>query len=337
MEDVGAAGGKRSMTVMSFATARERDLGRWVEAGLIDAATAQRILAFESTSMPGSRTRPGVPSLTELLIYLAAAIVAAGTAVLAGTNWDHLSTPARIAIPGVSSVAVFGAGYLSRRIGNEAAMRGASLLWLLAGALAVGTVAIAAVEADWSENNVALISALTAVVASILLWYPMRMHPQVAGMAGAAFLLATALSVRARGDWDLALFGGTLAAVGIAALVATERGILTPVSSGRIFAGAALAVGALYAGLPPSPPIAELLALVVMVGLIVAGVRYQSLVYVAFGVLTAFMGLLRLILRHVDSPTVAGVALIIIGLLLLVSIAALQKTRPWEARPTLAG
>jgi hypothetical protein len=102
-----------------------------------------------------------------------------------------------------------------------------------------------------------------------------------------------------------------------------------------LLAGAGLGAGAFCAGLRPSPPATELLSLAAVIVLVAAGIRFQSLVYVAFGVLTAFAGLLQLILRHVDSPTLAGLALIAIGLLLLLAIAVLRKTQPWAWRSAL--
>jgi hypothetical protein len=121
----------------------------------------------------------------------------------------------------------------------------------------------------------------------------------------------------------------SLAAFGLIALAAVESGMLTPRSSARLLAAAGLGFGAFFAGLPPSPPVAELLAIAVVGVLLAAGLRYRSLVYIAFGVLTAFAGLMKLILRHIDDPTLAGLALVGIGLLLLVAILVLGSYKPW--------
>jgi hypothetical protein len=96
-----------------------------------------------------------------------------------------------------------------------------------------------------------------------------------------------------------------------------------------LVAAAGLAFGAFWAGMPPSPPITELLSLAVFGVLIAAGVRRQSLVYVGFGVVTGFQALLKLVLRHVDDPTLAGLALIGLGLLLLLAIAGLRSSKLW--------
>jgi hypothetical protein len=208
-------------------------------------------------------------------------------------------------------------------------LRGASLLWLLAGGLAVATVAIATAEGGASEDGIALSAGGAALLVSVALWYPLRMHPQIVGIGGAEVLFATAVSAQVPEDWIVAVLGLVLAIFGAAGLIAAEYGILDPRSSARLLAGAGLAAGAFWAGMPPSPPVTELLAMAVVILLVAAGTRFQSLVYVAFGVFTAFAAMLKLILRHVEDPTLAGLALIGIGLLLLVSIAGLRRSQPW--------
>jgi hypothetical protein len=203
------------------------------------------------------------------------------------------------------------------------------LLWLLAGGLTVASIAIAAQEAGWSENNVALSGGVAAVVTSVALWAPMRMHPQIVGMGGAAFLFSTALSSRFAEDWIVGVLGASLAVFGLAALIAVETRILIPRLSAQLLAATGLAFGGFFAGMPPSPPIMEIVAGVAVIVLLAAGTRFQSLIYIAFGVLTAFVAMLTLILRYVDSPTLAGLALVAVGLLLMVAIVGLMKSRPW--------
>jgi uncharacterized membrane protein len=311
-------------------TATRDDLRRWAEAGLIDAVTAERIAVYESRRASAQRTDSGRPSAPELVIYLAAAITAAGIAVLVATNWDNLGSLPRIAIPTVSSVAAFAVGYRLRQLPNQAMVRAASLLWLLAGALAVAAVGITAAEVGWSENNVALAGGIAAILISVALWVPMRMHPQIVGMGGAAFLFSIALSSRFAEDWIVGVLGASLAAFGSIALVAVERRILVPRLSGQFLAAAGLAAGGFFAGMPPTPLGMDLVAVFAVVVLLGAGIRLQSLVYIAFGVLTAFAALLTLVLRYIDDPTLAGLALVAVGLLLMLAIAGITRTHLWS-------
>jgi uncharacterized membrane protein len=302
----------------------------WTAAGLIDPATAERILLFEAERAKGREADRWRPSVPELLVYLAAAITGAGLAVLVATNWEQLASGPRVAIPLLSSIAVFMVGYGLRRIRNDAMLRGASLLWLLTGALVVGSAAVAAAEAGWSENDVALAGGIVAVIAAVGLWMPMRMHPQIVGMGAAAVLFSTAIGSRFPEDYVSGVLGASLGAFGLAALGAVERWVLVPRSSARLLAGAALGVGGFVAGMPPGPPAMELIAVGAVIVLLLAGIRLQSLVYVTFGVLTAFGGMLTVILRYVDSPTLAGLALVAVGLLLMLAIAGLTRTQPWS-------
>jgi uncharacterized membrane protein len=310
-------------------TATPEDIRTWLRAGLIDEATADRILAFEAKRSSERQATQDRPGIAEILVYLAAAITGAGFTVLVATNWQHLSTPVRVSMPALAAAALLAAGYRLALTKSNALVRGASLLWLVAGALTCTTAAIAANEAGWSENDTSLAAGVTAAIAAVSLWWPMRMHPQIAGMGGAALLLSLAISSRAADDWVIAVLGMLLAMIGLVVMIAVETGNLTPRASARLLAGAGLGFGAFFAGLPPSPPVAELLSIAVVGVLVAAGVRYQSLIYIAFGVLTAFAGLLKLILRHVEDPTLAALALIAIGLLLLAAILVLGRSKPW--------
>jgi uncharacterized membrane protein len=69
-------------------------LARWTEAGLIDAATADRIRSFETAAAPSGRLRWPV------LIALAfgALMVAGGILLFVAANWDALSPASRFAL-----------------------------------------------------------------------------------------------------------------------------------------------------------------------------------------------------------------------------------------------
>jgi hypothetical protein len=308
---------------------KSEDVRRWISAELIDPATGDRILAFETARSAERQSSSDRPTVPELLIYVAAAIVAAGFAVLASTNWEHLASAARIAIPGIAAALMLAGGYVLRQARIGALVRGASLSWLLAGALICATVAIAAAEGGWSEGDVALSASVAALISSVALWNFLRMHPQVAGIGAAALLFSIAISTHAAEHWTIGVLGISLASFGLMGLIATEVGVLVPRASARLVAGAALAAGAFWTGMPPVPPLGEAIALVVVLLLLAAGIRVQSLVYIAFGVLAAFAGLLTLVLRHVKDPTLAGIALIVVGLLLLLVIAGLRQRLSW--------
>src|SRR6186997_1755332 len=86
----------------------EQLLRRWQDAGLLDQDAVSRVLAFEERRA----TRGERPGVVEALVYLALAITGVGVVVLIASNWEHLGSPARSAIPGVAALVALGAGWL---------------------------------------------------------------------------------------------------------------------------------------------------------------------------------------------------------------------------------
>jgi len=108
----------------------ERRLGRWLAAGLIDAATAEKIRAFE-----GARERTAGKSLpVALALGFGGLLVAAGVLLFVAANWDQMSPAMRTAAV-LALVGLFHAG------GAFAADRFAALATTLH---AIGTVALGA-------------------------------------------------------------------------------------------------------------------------------------------------------------------------------------------------
>jgi uncharacterized membrane protein len=303
------------------------DVRRLVAAGLIDEATGERILFFEA-----NQPRPAaLPALSEVAVYLGAAIVGAGAVVLVAANWGSFPAWARVVVPAFAAVAAFVSGLGFRQAHRADGERAASVAWLLTGALLVAAATIAASEADWSEVNVAAAGAAVAVPAALALWWPSRTHLQLVGLAGALALLAMALTGRVEGDNGITVFGLAVATSGLLGFVAVEAGVLTPRVSARILAGSAMWLGAMFAGLPPGHAAGELVAAALTILLLVASIRLGILTYTIFAVLAAFGGLVIAILRHVEDPTAAALALIVVGIALLGAIAAIGRYRPWRA------
>jgi len=143
-------------------------IGRWREAGLIDAATADRLLAAETKASPGSTGR-----LAMAAFGFGGLLLAAGVFLFVAANWQELSPGARFAIV-LAMVAAL----------HVAAAAGARFSASLATSLhAVGTAALGAgiflagqifnLQEHWPEAF--LLWALGAAVAAGLL----RDWPQV--------------------------------------------------------------------------------------------------------------------------------------------------------------
>lgn len=103
----------------------ERDLRLWTDEGLIDARTAERLLAQYDS-------RESAFSLGRVLMIIAALLVAAAVLLLVAANWDVIPRPARL----VGILALIWGSYLA---GGLLMTRGAG--WLAAAFLVLGTLA----------------------------------------------------------------------------------------------------------------------------------------------------------------------------------------------------
>ncbi|HEX6030634.1 MAG TPA: DUF2157 domain-containing protein [Tepidiformaceae bacterium] len=298
-------------------------LRRWQDAGLIDRDTARRIIIWEDQQAPQSE-RPGV---VEALVYLGLAVIGVGVAVLVGSNWEHLATAARIAIPAAAAVVALVAGWIMLDSVQPELRRGGQAAWLLAFALTVGTAGIACNEADMDGKNIILVVALVGLAASIPLWLWSKTHFQVIGVGAAGMLVSLAITSRFE-DAGPEAFGLPLAGVALAGLIVTELNILRPQLTARALATVGLVFGGFYSGID-GPIWAEAVSFVVAALLITLSIRLGLFGYMAAGVAAVFIGLVTAILRHIDEPTYAALALIATGVLLIAGIVVLERFRPW--------
>jgi uncharacterized membrane protein len=106
-------------------------LERWREAGLVDAATAERIEAFEASREDQPRLRWPV----FIAIIFGALLLAAGVLLFVSSHWDEISPPARFSLV-VLLVTVFhiaGAVWSERFPGFALGMHGVGTAVLGAG------------------------------------------------------------------------------------------------------------------------------------------------------------------------------------------------------------
>ncbi|SRR6266567_2272169 len=116
--------------------ALEDSLTAWQAAGIIDAATAARIEAFEGTRRPVDRGSTGI-NVAEVVAYIGSIVLLVGVGFLYGTEYAALGTAGRLAVIGLVVLAGLAAGELVRLIGRTgAALRARSAGWSVA-ALAV--------------------------------------------------------------------------------------------------------------------------------------------------------------------------------------------------------
>jgi hypothetical protein len=103
-------------------------LAAWQAAGVIDAATAARIEAFEA-GRPATDRPTGI-SVSEVIAYIGAVVLLVGVGFLYGTQYETFGSAGRLALIGLVVVAGEAAGLLVRQVGNAgAALRARAAGW----------------------------------------------------------------------------------------------------------------------------------------------------------------------------------------------------------------
>ncbi len=309
----------------------EEHLKRWIVAGVLDEATATGIRTFEQEQPAPRREGPG---LMEVLVYLGVAVVCVGVAILVGSNWEDLEEWARVAVIGVPAVLAIAAGQGLRSSGQPELERGGQLAWLAGEGLVAGTVAVLTDNAGWDSENVSLAAAVALAGAGLTLWVIAPSHLQVAGVAVALFALPMTLGERLAADSDegaqAGLFG--MAGFGAAAVLLADVGLFRPKLTAQLAAAALLGFGTFAGTMAAGDGVTEAILFVVGAALIAASIWRGVFLYVILGVALVFAGLINSVARHAPNETVAALALIVIGGMLVATVLVLAQKRPWAPR-----
>lgn len=108
-------------------------LAAWQAAGLIDAATAGRIAAFEAERASGPDDTGSRINVGEVVAYAGSVVLLVGIAFLYGTEYQGLGSVGRLALIAVVVLGSLAAGELVRRAGaTDAARRARAAGWAVA-------------------------------------------------------------------------------------------------------------------------------------------------------------------------------------------------------------
>ncbi|MBI5946717.1 MAG: DUF2157 domain-containing protein [Chloroflexi bacterium] len=310
----------------------EQHLKRWAGAGVIDAATASAIREFEENQPAPRRQGPG---LMEVLVYLGVAVAGVGIAILLGNNWEDLQEWARVAVIGVPAVLAIAAGQALRANGRPELERGGQLAWLAAQGLLAGTAGVLADSAGWADEDAFLAAGITVAVAGLALWAIAQSHLQVVGVGAGLLVGSFAFSQKVTGDDgppELGMY--VLAGFGAAALLLAEAGLFRPKITGQLVSAGLVTFGTFFGTMISGGGWAEPILFVVGAALIAGSIWRGVFLYVIAGVALVFAGLINTVARHAPNVTVAALALIVIGGLLIATVLVLAQKRPWAARAT---
>ncbi|GAB4326087.1 MAG: hypothetical protein Kow0010_09010 [Dehalococcoidia bacterium] len=303
-------------------------LRHWLEAGLIDEATAGRIREFERGARPEREAPIPIPrpSLVEALLYVGVIVVAVGVFSLLERNWGELETWARIAVLAVPAAMALVAGWAMQATGDAPFVRGGDMTWLAGTALAGGTAAVVMHESDVEGQTVFLLAALSASLIALALWAVSPSYPQVLGVGGSLVVLGFSIA-NWPDDFRTVLGGPFMLAFGAAGIALTELRMAHPRLGAAVVFAALAAFGAFFTGLEDEVLWAELMSFVIAAGLMALSIWRQSFTYLLFGVALAFLQLVTFMFEYFEDTIGAPVALIISGGALIAAVLLLIPMR----------
>lgn len=310
----------------------ERDLperlGAWVDAGLISEDQADAIAAHEAET-----TDHGLPKWVEPVAYLGAALVAVALFLFGLEVWDRLETWGRIALAGVVTLVLFGAGMLLHRSDAAPARRAASFAWFLTVAGVAATVGLTLFEAvDLADDWSILLTGLAAFVAGLGLYLWTRTGlQQVAMAAGAVFTITAIPELLPMAEfWVATLLLFTLGGIW---LLFTWAGLLRP-------AGAGWAVGALltltigFATFESGDAVWAIIGIVTGLALVFLSTRVDARSLLGIGVVGLVVWIPATVTNLFESSIAIPVAILITGVVTLTVVIAavrMRRTNPPEA------
>lgn len=305
-------------------------LRRWQEAGLVDDATAARIKAFEAAPDDEEAATFERPTFTEALLYLGVVVIAVGVVVLAATNWGHLGSWGRVAVPGVPAVIALLAGWWMRREEAAPVQRGASAAWFVAPGLAAGATAVFLNETGVREENMAMVSAIVMMAFAAALWWLMPRSLQVISGAASSLLFSLAVAAetsRVSERWALTTSGFTILGFGALAFAAVELGFIKPRIACQLLAAIAITFGSFFVTTSTPIGVFELAPFVAGILLVWLSVELGFFPYTVAGVVAIFLGTFVTIIKHVPDPTLAALALMFSGVVMIAVVVLIARMR----------
>lgn len=303
-------------------------LGAWVDAGLITRDQADAIRTHEAQT-----EQQGLPKWVEPVAYLGAALVAIALFLFGIMVWDRLDTWGQIALAGVMTLVLFGAGALLHRSDTAPARRAASFAWFLTVAGVAATVGLTLFEAtdlpdDWSI----LLTGLAAFVSGVALYLVARTGlQQVAMAAGAVFTIAAIPELLPLAEvWMVTLL---FFVVGVVWLLFTWAGLLRP-------AGAGWAIGSLltltigFATFESGDALWAIIGIVMSLALVFLSTRVDVRTLLGIGVFGLVVWIPATVTDLFESSIAVPMAILITGVVTLTVVIAavrMRRANPPEA------
>ncbi|WP_460715721.1 DUF2157 domain-containing protein [Nocardioides dilutus] len=299
-------------------------LDEWVAAGLMTPDQAAAIRSYEA-NRPGA---PGTSLVVEALGYIGGVIMLTGAGILVGLLWDDLPVAVRLALVGLTALALVAAGLaVPDRLG-EAAGRLRSVLWVLAVAATAGFLTVLSVDVldRYDEDALLVVFPPTAVVAAAL-WWMRRTWPQQLALLVSLAMSATAVGVQVT-DSESAP-GLAVWTLAVAWTAVAWTGWIQPRATGVAFGGLAAIFGAMTTGWD----LGIVLGLVTAVVLLALALLERSLPLLAVAALGMLQAAPRAAIEWFPGRLSASLTLIVVGGLLVAAAVWVARHQHHGERP----
>lgn len=308
-------------------------LDRWVAQGLVSDEQAERIVAAEAAQAVPAPRQPtpgrGASLAVEALGYLGGVLILAAAVLVVGQFWDDLGDAARLALLGVVTAALVGAGVaVPARLGPTGE-RLRSVLWTLAVVAFGGTLAVLATDLlGLPDEDVALVVLAGAALLAAALWWGERTVLLHVALYGA--LVGTTLAVAFRVQDDAATAGLAVWLLSVVWFALGWAGALPPTRTARLLG----AVGALLAVQGPMEQTwGPVLALATVAAVITLAMRLGDLVLLAVGAVGALGVVPQVVGEWFPGALAAPLVLLGTGALLVLAAVRVARRRGHEAVP----
>lgn len=327
-------------------------LDAWVDAGLVSPEQAERIIVFEGEGSRHTGWSPAVgaaahdgdqrtsqasgpasgprnrTSIAEAIGYVGAALALGAISLLLGQLWADLLVGGRLALVGVLTIAVFGAGLALRGSPQPAMQRLTSVL--LTATVAgvgwfVGVVGDDVLGLGWAAVGVTVGTGMLIVAAALYLWRGGALL-QLATLGSALLTAGMSLSLSALTP-DPIWYGLAFATLGAAWFLLATGGWLAPRALAEITGALAVLLGVQVAATDGRTGAVLAAGIVAAGGLVWLAVRRDQLRHLVVGALALFVLAPQLVFELFGDAIGAPATLLLVGLLLVLLAVGLGRAR----------
>ena len=296
-------------------------LDTWEANQLLTPQEVRAIREFEGRP-PASARR--VPLITEVVGYLGAALAVAAGVALVAPRWDQIGHVQRVVGAGAVSALTLVAGWLVRKNAEPAIERLAGVLWTLSVAAVAGFTALLVFDVPagdervhWAGFFVGVTVAVYARVLHVLRPCAPLLLALFAGTLGAlggaaAWMVEAGWTWPSDNEW---WFGVAMLVFSLLWIVAAKTGVLEPRNAALLIGS----ISAIWAPMFASPwqGFALLLGVATAIAMLVMSVALHRTEMLVLGALGLFVYLVGAIVYFLEDSVGLPIALLLSGLVLV--------------------